>query len=247
MQQPSPLPRKSSMLSSLARRLSGTARAGPTARDGATTSAAFFASHRQVQAGDKAGYLAAELEARTGLKVWFDMNEDQLTTATMERGVRECSVFLLFLSPAYLHSYACVNVELKTAILEQNRIVILRETDADSPPFIEGDFTRDFLGEMRKIVKTLAPELKLDPFESIVRVVPFSNRRGSKTREDMLTELGKAARVPLLPFKPSLSSALEKQFVDILVVGHHTDGEDACTLLCAMLKSRASASRPCTT
>jgi hypothetical protein len=86
---------------------------------------AFFFSHQQAKAQGIMMSLSNELD-KIGLKVWLDMQANDLSTQGMMDGVKNSEHFLLFCTDGYFSRPYCV-MELDQAVLLNKPIVVLFE------------------------------------------------------------------------------------------------------------------------
>ena len=86
-----------------------------------------FCSHMQVEASGDVGTLTS-LFCHSGLNVWRDMEQDDLTAEGMKRGVEMSDVFVLFLTNSTLSRPFC-RMELTWAISFKKPIIIVVETE----------------------------------------------------------------------------------------------------------------------
>lgn len=69
-----------------------------------------FISHTQRSGGDQAHCLYLDL-IQHGYTVWYDNYAKDLTEHGMEQGIRNCRVFLIFLSEGIFNSrYCCFEI-----------------------------------------------------------------------------------------------------------------------------------------
>ena len=86
-----------------------------------------FISHTQRSGGDQAHSLYLDL-IQHGYTVWYDNYAKDLTEHGMEQGIRNCRVFLIFLSEGIFKSRYCC-FEIMKAIQYKKKIVLVHETD----------------------------------------------------------------------------------------------------------------------
>lgn len=94
-----------------------------------------FLSHRWKTAQDQVHSLHANLRVMVPtLRIWLDTEEANSNTTAIVDAVKDCDVFLLFLTPEYLKSFFCQK-ELFTAWTNNIPIIIMRDKE-----FAEDEF-----------------------------------------------------------------------------------------------------------
>ena len=94
-----------------------------------------FLSHRWTTAQDQVHSLHATLRVVVPtLRIWLDTEMANSTTTAIVNAVKDCDVFLLFLTPEYLKSFFCQK-ELCTAWTNEIPIIIVRDKE-----FVEDEF-----------------------------------------------------------------------------------------------------------
>ena len=94
-----------------------------------------FLSHRWSTAQDQVHSLHADLrEVVPTLRIWLDTEMANSTTNAIVNAVKDCDVFLLFLSPGYLESFFCQK-ELRTAWTNEIPIIIVRDKEFKTDEF----------------------------------------------------------------------------------------------------------------
>jgi hypothetical protein len=94
-----------------------------------------FLSHRWKTAQDQVHSLHANLRVMVPtLRIWLDTEEANSNTTAIVDAVKDCDVFLLFLTPEYLKSFFCQK-ELFTAWTNNIPIIIMRDGE-----FAEDEF-----------------------------------------------------------------------------------------------------------
>ena len=92
-----------------------------------------FISHAQKEASGDAGTLFFLFE-QMGVNVWRDMNQTDLTSEGMRRGVYDSDIFILFLTNNYLSRPFCLK-EITYALEFGKPIIIIREEEERFWPF----------------------------------------------------------------------------------------------------------------
>jgi hypothetical protein len=88
----------------------------------------FFLSHCQSTGGDQCHTLYLELRAR-GFLVWYDQAMQQITEQGMTAGIKDSANFVLFLTEG-VFSRPFVLLEIRTALKNKKRIILLHESDS---------------------------------------------------------------------------------------------------------------------
>ena len=92
-----------------------------------------FQSHAQADASGSNATLFWLYE-QLGVHNWVDMRQETLTLEAMQQGVRDSSVFILFLTEHVLSSWFCQQ-EMLCAIEEGKPIQLVLEVEPRVPPF----------------------------------------------------------------------------------------------------------------
>ena len=125
----------------------------------------FFLSHMQTTAGDAVACLHFGLE-RLGCTSWYDNEASDLTATGMANGVRNSSVFLLFLTKGVL-SRPYVRFELLVAIQAQKPIVLVHEENKSKHPFDFDATTGVSPGEMQLVTTKLLAQFQSLPYRRL--------------------------------------------------------------------------------
>ena len=95
-----------------------------------------FLSHKQIDWGNQCHAIYLEMKLRNIANCWYDMKAEQLTEQSMMSGVKQSTVFTLFVSPGVCSS-SYVLLELATAIRNFKPIAPVVDPEISSPDEIE--------------------------------------------------------------------------------------------------------------
>ena len=155
-----------------------------------TTRYLAFMSHKQSEMSDRCNNVYQELRLSNVPPVWFDLAQETVIRATMEAGVRESALFVLFASTGYVDSEFCL-LELKCAIREKKSILLIYDEFPLDSWCVTDDNLSAWLASLHSHLSDTDVSLSLEEFQaSLTRNTHYYGmRRGSETRTLMLNTL----------------------------------------------------------